>query len=128
MINKVGTALGAVRSAGVRNKGRIIAHVFAGLLVIAPFISSALDYEYRFNTTFSGTGPSGPPPWIDAVFHDVTNGTVSLTISNNGLSGSEFIGGLYFNLNTNLNATSLSLQLIQGSANSAAMDIQTGRD
>src|SRR5256885_9980152 len=109
-------------------KGRIIGFSIPVLLFLAPTASRALDYEYRFNTTFSGTGPSGPPPWIDAVFHDVTNGTVSLTISNNGLSGSEFIGGLYFNLNTNLNATSLSFQLIQGSANSAAMDIQTGRD
>lgn len=105
--------------------GRWLCWVF--LLLAAPFCR-ALDYDYRFNTTFSGTGPAGPAPWVNAFFSDVSSGTVSLIISNNGLSGSEFISGLYFNLNTNYNAAHLSFQFTGGSVAGCVTDIQTGRD
>jgi hypothetical protein len=108
--------------------GRLLALVSPIALFAAAPISHALDYDYRFNTTFSGTGPAGSAPWIEATFHDVASGTVSLVISNNGLSGSEFISGLYFNLNSNYNATSLSFQLMSGSIGSCATNIWTGRD
>lgn len=108
-------------------RGIIARWLCLGLLLAAP-LCRALDYDYRFNTTFSGTGPSGPGPWVDAFFHDVGNGTVSLIISNNGLAGAEFISGLYFNLNTNYNATGLSFHFVEGSLSSCPIDILTGRD
>jgi hypothetical protein len=99
-----------------------------GLLLLAAPLGRALDYDYRFNTTFSGNGPIGPGPWVNASFHDVTNGTVSLIISNNGLCGSEFLSGLYLNLNTNYSATSLSFQFVGGTAGVRPTNIWTGRD
>jgi hypothetical protein len=61
------------------------------------------DYNYEFST---GTTPTGPAPWIRAVFQDVTPGTVTLTLTTPDLSGSEFVSGWYFNLNPNLNVSS----------------------
>src|SRR6266436_3809437 len=86
-------------------------------------VSHAAAYAYRFDTAFSGAAPAGPAPWVDATFADLGNGTVSLTISNNGLTDSEFISGLYFNLNSNFNATSLSFQFMDGSPDSQPMNI-----
>jgi len=102
----------------------------AGVLLVgslgSPGISSAADYIYRFDTTFSGTSPSSSGPWLDALFHDVASGTVSLTISNNGLTGTEYVSGLYFNLNPNLDPTSLSFQFTGGDAGSVPLNIFTG--
>jgi len=74
----------------------------------------AVDYVYSFTNAFSGASPQAASPWTQVWFHDVTNGTVSITISNIGLTGTEFISGLYLNLNTNYNPTSLSFQFIAG--------------
>jgi len=116
-----------MRNKSVLRRGIIARWLCLALLLAAP-LARALDYDYRFNTTFSGTGPNGPGPWVDAYFHDVGNGTVSLVISNNGLSGNEFISGLYFNLNTNYNATSLAFQFMGGNAVADPVNILTGRD
>jgi hypothetical protein len=117
----------SMRNKFVILRGLIARWLCLGLLFAAPFCH-ALDYDYRFNTTFSGAGPSGPGPWVDAFFHDTSSGSVSLIVSNNGLSGSEFISGLYLNLNTNFSATSLSFHFIGGSVSSCPIDILTGRD
>ena len=68
--------------------------------------AKAADYEFIFDTTFSGTSPSGGGPCIDVMLHELGPGNVSVTISNGGLQATEFISGLHLNLNTNLSPTS----------------------
>jgi hypothetical protein len=102
--------------------------LFTAAVLAVDFTAKAADYEFIFNTTFSGTSPSGSGPWMDVVFHDLGSGSVSVTISNSGLQGSEFISGLYLNLNTNLNPGSLSFNLTGGNDPAAAAQISTGVD
>ncbi len=84
------------------------------------------DYEYLFNTTFSGASPAGTNGWIEVLFHDLGAGKVSLTISNSGLTGSEFISSLYLNLNTNLRPNKLTFTSTGGNDPAGASSIQTG--
>jgi hypothetical protein len=96
------------------------------MLLLLQTAAFSADYEYLFNTTFSGTSPAGTNTWIEVMFHDLGAGKVSLTISNSGLTDSEFISGLYFNLNTNLGPTQLTFQLTGGNDPSGASTISTG--
>lgn len=54
---------------------------------------------YELGTEFSGAAdPVGIAPWVTATFDDSgTPGSVDLTISNVGLTGTEFISEFYFN-------------------------------
>jgi hypothetical protein len=80
--------------------------VFAIGLLFSPLARAS--YSFQFDTVFSGTNsPAAPAPWVAVAFQDVTPGTVKVTISNPGLTGSEFIGGLYLNLNPGLNPNGL---------------------
>jgi hypothetical protein len=94
--------------------------------LLCNFGAKAADYEFIFDTTFSGTSPSGGGPWMDVLLHDLGSGNVSVTLSNGGLQGTEFISGLYLNLNTNLSPTSLSFSLTEGNDMAAAAQISTG--
>lgn len=88
---------------------------------IACFIprQAAATFVYHFNIggdpVFSGTPPSGSPPWIDATFQDSSPGTVLLTIANVGLSSGEKLTELYFNLNPSKLATSLTFTHVSDS-------------
>jgi len=106
-------------------RGLVGSAVLAASLFCGAAKVSAADYVYSFTNTFSGTSPSNSGPWMEVWFHDVTPGTVSLTISNIGLSGTEFISGLYLNLNTNFAAPSLSFQYLGGNG-AAPTNILTG--
>src|SRR5690242_3867209 len=76
-------------------------------VLMSPVKSSA-DFLYLFDHTWTGTGPAGPAPWISELFQDLGGGAVSLTISNAGLSGTEYLQELYVNLNTSLDPTKLT--------------------
>ena len=101
--------------------------------MLTPALARAGDVVYQFGNIITGTAPAGPAPWVDALFEDVTPGTVRLTISNVGLTGSETEDMVYFNLNPSLVPTSLSftyvgssgsfdLPAISGSANAYKAD------
>lgn len=82
------------------------------MLLLSPG-KSAADYFYHFTDIFSGTTPPGTSPWIDAFFHDVSPGTVELTVTAPGLASGEFLNEFFLNLNpgfmpTNLVFTKLS--------------------
>ncbi len=75
----------------------VVGLVIAGAVVAPPDVN-ADDTLFDFDTIFSGsTPPAAPPPWITATFQDVSGG-VLLSIAAPGLSGTEFLSRLYFNL------------------------------
>lgn len=83
-------------------KSLAIAAVAASAVVPAKALTFDLDY------IFSGPGiPGNPGPWGTATFSDVAGG-VQLTMSGSGLTGGEFFGSWYFNLNSALNPASLN--------------------
>ena len=96
------------------------------LSMLAPGKAHSASFYYLFDNSFSGTSPAGPAPWTSILFQDVSPGVVSLSISNNGLTGSEFISELYLNLNTNLNPNQLNISLLNGTLGVSAANILTG--
>jgi len=105
----------------------------AGLLV--PAKTNASGILYQFDTPFpSDPSPDGSSPWIDASFQDASGG-VLLTVTNLGLTSTEFMqgngsganGGLFFNLNPIDDPTSLTFTLVSQTA-SFGTYIQTGEN
>jgi hypothetical protein len=85
-------------------------------LAVLHSTAHAADYQYLFNDAFSGTPPASTNHlWMEAIFRDVTNGTVQLTVSNLNLSGTENVDQLYLNLNPTLDATKLHFSYLMGS-------------
>lgn len=83
-------------------KSLAIAAVAASAVMPAKALTFGLDY------VFSGPGiPGNPGPWGTATFSDVAGG-VQLTMDASGLTGTEFFGSWYFNLNSALNPASLN--------------------
>jgi hypothetical protein len=107
--------------------------MFAGAIAAAILWSGAaaastvtFDFNYQFSTT--GTSPVGGAPWFTAMFADnATPGSVELTVSTGGLSGSEYVSGLYFNLDPALNPAGLTFLRNSASTGpvSANIDILT---
>lgn len=96
----------------------------AGLLL--PSKANASGILYQFDTPFpADASPDGSSPWIDASFQDATGGGVLLTVTNLGLTSSEFMqgngsganGGIFFNINPNDDPTSLTFTLKSETAN-----------
>ena len=68
---------------------------------------SAAVYEPYLE--FSGAAPSGPGPWLSVVFDDDgTAGSLDFTLEAVGLTGTEFLSKLYFNLDPSLDPCDLS--------------------
>src|ERR1041384_3199085 len=94
-------------------------------LLMSPTKASA-DFVYLFDHTWTGASPAGPAPWVSELFKDIAPGTISLTISNGGLSGTEYLQELYVNLNPTEDPTQLSFQETGASAGLTLPTIQTG--
>jgi hypothetical protein len=90
--------------------------------------ADVVTFEYVFE--FSGAdAPTGPAPWLTATFDDGnTPGSVTLTLSASGLTGTEFVRGWYFNLDPSLNPTSLAFNKVSSSGSFASPAISTGVD
>jgi hypothetical protein len=91
----------------------------------AATLTLGLDVEFS-----GGTAPSGPAPWITAVFDDSFAGPngVRLTLSTSGLSGGtsgENVGLWYFNFDPSLDPTQLVFTAISNAA-SVPNGINTG--
>jgi hypothetical protein len=93
---------------------------------LSPSQGRAAGFVYHFGNFFEGTSPVTSPPWSSALFEDVAPGTVSLTISNPGLTGSEFISEMFFNLNPSLNPSSLQFTFINGASDVTPPTVLTG--
>jgi hypothetical protein len=70
--------------------------------------AQAGSLQYDLNTIISGTSPGGTLPWISATFIDVGTNNVQLTMTASNLTGTQFISGLYFNLDPGLDASLLA--------------------
>ena len=70
-----------------------------GILQYAPSLPAAM-FTYPLNFEYSGTAPTGTPPWLIAEIKDVIGDEdrVEITMSTPGLVNNEFVGGWYFNL------------------------------
>ena len=90
-----------------RTLKRIHGAALLGVLVAAAPPVHADTVTLNFQTVFSGTAPAGVAPWLTATFTDVAPGTVQLAINASGLTGSESVDSLYFNLDPLLGAASL---------------------
>jgi hypothetical protein len=70
------------------------------LLLGMSTVASAGTITFQFGTQFSNdVQPNGSPSWLTGLVDDsVGAGDLLLTLNTNGLSGSEFITGVYFSL------------------------------
>ena len=100
-------------------------------VVLALSVSaSAGVVELGFNTEFSGAWPpSGPPDWLTATFDDDdTPGSVQLTLDTTGLTGGEFVGEWYFNLDPALDPDALSFTKVASVGTFDDPTLSTGVD
>lgn len=94
-----------------------LAHVLITLgLGIAFGHAQASTVSFGYNLEFSGgQAPAGSGPWMTALFDDHnTPGSVTLTMSSAGMSGSEKIKEVLFNLDPSLTPGSLTLSHFSG--------------
>jgi hypothetical protein len=71
--------------------------------------AAAATITFDFNHEFStGTPPAGTVPWLTASFTDLAPGSVQMVVNTDGLTASEFVSGLYFNINPLLNPDDLT--------------------
>jgi hypothetical protein len=105
----------------------LLAAALAGVLAIqiAPD-AQASTVTFNYTAIISGDTPAGTSPWVQATFDDGgSSGTVTLTMTTSGLTGSENVSGMYFNLDPTLNPTSLSFSFSSlGSSGPAATSVQ----
>jgi hypothetical protein len=75
------------------------------LLALFPWTATAASLDFAFAMQFSNdTQPGGPAPWITVNLNDATAAAgydVRATITGTGLTGSEFITGVYLNSTVN---------------------------
>lgn len=106
----------------------LLGAALAGVLALPCIpVAQASTVTFNYSAIISGDTPAGTSPWIKATFDDGGGtGTVNLTITTSGLTGSENVTGMYFNLDPALNPTSLSFSFTAlGSTGPAATSIQT---
>ena len=84
---------------------------------------------FQFDNTYTGTSPTGSGPWVTATFQDEPNG-VLLTVNNSGLTGGEFLGSLYLNVNPSDSTLLQNLTFTEQSASAgvALPTIQAGNN
>lgn len=80
----------------------------------AQAVTFNLDHEFS-----GGTNPSGKAPWLRATFTD-TAGGVLLTMDNLLQGSTEFADAWYFNLDTELNPSSLTFTYVSGQQTAGA--------
>ena len=59
---------------------------------------NAWALQFPMDTLISGTPPAGTIPWMMGNLEDIGSGTVELTLSASGLTGSEYVSQWYFNV------------------------------
>jgi len=87
----------------------LLAAALAGVLAMqAAPDAQASTVTFNYTAIISGDTPVGTSPWVQSTFDDGgSSGTVTLTMMTSGLTGSENVSGMYFNLNPTLDPTSL---------------------
>ncbi|MDJ0786789.1 MAG: PEP-CTERM sorting domain-containing protein [Myxococcota bacterium] len=102
--------------------GCLFSGALSGALLASGATAATLTFELDFE--FSGaTEPAGTAPWVTLTFDDSvgTANDVRLTIANVGITGSEFVSGVYVNFNTALDPTALTITAVDDSASSPSI-------
>jgi hypothetical protein len=110
----------------------LTAFLFAlGVSLAVPATAKADAYFLNFNTVFGDTGlplASSDTPWIQALFEDISPGSVRITLSALNLTDPENVVDLWLNLDPNLDPSSLSFNFVGGSGGFDPPTISTGAD
>jgi hypothetical protein len=97
-------------------------------LIASPTTAAVLTTE--LSTEFSGgADPEGIPPWVTINIDDEgTAGSAYMTITNNGLTGSEFISQMYFNFTPSLDVDDLDFSVVDTEGRFRSPSIKTDED
>lgn len=99
-------------------------------LCIVLVVSVAVNADIvtlELDNVSSGGTPQGPSPWITAFIDDGgTAGSVTMTVADSGIVGSEYLNKFYFNIDPSLDASNLNYTVIASTAD--APTISTGTD
>jgi len=87
----------------------VLIFVAALFLLFQPVSLRADTLTFNPRFLFSGTSPTGSPPWLTATFSSDAPGTVTLTMSSSFKDTGEFVTEWDFNLNPALDPASLSI-------------------
>ncbi|MCH7894626.1 MAG: PEP-CTERM sorting domain-containing protein [Proteobacteria bacterium] len=92
--------------------------------------SMATILTIELHTEFSmGDSPNGPAPWVTLKFDDGgTSGSVTLTISNSGLVGSEHNKAVYWNIDPSIDIATVSVSVTDSSLLSGAFSVTASTD
>lgn len=92
--------------------------------------SMATILVIELDTEFSGAdSPNGGTPWVTLTFDDGgTPGSVTLTISNSGLVGSEHNKAVYWNIDPSISIATVSVSVTDSSALSGAFSVTASTD
>lgn len=117
-------------SAWFRSPIRLAASALcAVLLLITAGPARAATVSFLLDAEFSGgTAPSGPGPWLSAVFADLSPGSVRLTLSASGLSAAENVSSFYFNLDPALDPLLVNAAFNAASSGPQATQFTSGVD
>ena len=88
------------------------------------FASTILNFDLMVEYS-GGTPPTGPDPWLHAVFADVSGG-VELTLINGLYGSTEFVPSWMFNLDPALDPLKLNFTIVSGTQTNAV--VSTGKD
>src|SRR5215831_21104903 len=80
--------------------------VVGAALLSSSAARAALDIP--IGTSYNGTPPTSPSPWVDLNFVDLSPGTVRLTITASQLSALSYVQNLYLNFDDTKTVTSLT--------------------
>ena len=107
-------------------KDSVFLIIFLVAALSFPLPGQAAIVTYDLCVEFSdGTSPAGPAPWLRAAFDDDGDtGSVTLTMEDLNLTGTEFVSEWYFNLDPALDPTGLIINFSAGQSGA----VSTGTD
>jgi len=88
------------------------------LLSVICFVVPVSALTFEFNSTYTGSSPYGPAPWLTMTFTDKAT-YVELVIASN-LASPQYVSNLYFNLNQALTPGSLNFAFQSGTGPAAS--------
>jgi hypothetical protein len=104
--------------------------LLASVALLGASSAQAASITFNLDVEFSGgQAPGGAAPWVTATFDDSFGdaNTVRLTMETPGLTGNEFVDSMYFNFDTALDPTQLTITVVDLGSVGATV-VSTGVD
>lgn len=102
---------------------RRLAVVFVAFVSMA--VSAKADFTLGYETTYTGTSPSGSAPWLTATFEDNAQG-VLLTLTNTLHVPNEFLSEVAFNFDSSVSGLTATFVSGQNGTFSTGNNIKNG--